>query len=435
MSGRQVLVLLCLPVLAQTQQTPANVSRKALDLLLAAKYGELTSLLNDAARERLTPEFLKDRVGAEIKGFGKQGNIGSPIIARDGRNTLVSIPVSFSLTGVNVQFSIDESMRVAGIYLRPTDAPLPPLRKQPVYSSSGAFHEREVTVGTDPWKLGGTLLTPNGKGPFPAIVLVHGPGPNDRDESIYSSRIFRDLAEGLASKGIAVLRYDKRTKVYGAKMSEMEYTVEQETIADALCAVVLLRAQPGVNPARVFLLGHSLGGYLAPRIAARDGKLAGLVFLAANARPIEDVALEQNAYVVRLMGTPSPEAQKRLDSLKAEVAKVKKLEPGKPNPPVVMGLPAAYLLDLKKYDAPAQARQISAPLLVLQGGRDFQVTMTDYGLWRSALAGSANVTFHSYPALNHLFISGDAKGTPAEYRVPGNVAPEVISDIAAWILK
>jgi dienelactone hydrolase len=421
--------------LAQAQRTPATVSRKALDLLLAARYPELTALLNSQAKERLTPEFLRDKVDAEIKGFGKQGNIGQPVTARDGRNTLVSFPVSFSLTGVNIQFTIDESMRIAGLYLRPADAPLPPLRKQPVYSSSGSFRESDVAVGKDPWKLGGTLLMPNGKGPFPAIVLVHGPGPNDRDESIYSSRIFRDLAEGLASRGIAVLRYDKRTKVYGAKMSEMDYTVEQETIEDALCAVALLRTQADVNPARVFLLGHSLGGYLAPRIAARDGKLAGVVFLAANARPIEDVALEQNAYVVRLMGTPSPEAQKRLDGLKAEVAKVKRLEPGKPNPPVVMGLPTAYLLGLKRYDAPAQAKQMAVPLLVLQGERDFQVTMTDFGIWKSALAGRANAAFRSYPALNHLFISGDAKSTPAEYRIPGNVAPEVISDIAAWILK
>ena len=98
-----------------------------------------------------------------------------------------------------------------------------------------------MTVGDDAWKLGGTLLIPNGKPPFPALVLVHGPGPNDRDESVYSNKIFADLAEGLASRGIAVLRYDKRTKVYAAQMSEMDYTVEQETVEDALRAVALLR--------------------------------------------------------------------------------------------------------------------------------------------------------------------------------------------------
>jgi fermentation-respiration switch protein FrsA (DUF1100 family) len=110
---------------------------------------------------------------------------------------------------------------------------------------------------------------------------------------------------------------------------------------------------------------------------------------------------------------------------------VKQLEPGKPHAPVIMGLPAAYLLDLKHYDAAAQAKQLGLPFLVLQGERDFQVTMTDFNMWRSALA--ARATFHTYPALNHLFIPGDGKSSPAEYRVPGNVAPEVVSDIATWI--
>src|SRR6201999_1634611 len=128
---------------------------------------------------------------------------------------------------------------------------------------------REVTVGDDQWKLGGTIVEPVGKGPFPAVVLVHGPGPDDRDETIYSNHIFRDLAEGLASQGIAVLRYDKRTKVYGEKMSELDFTIQDETVDDAVKAVALLRQQPEIDPARVFVLGHSLGGYASPRIAAR----------------------------------------------------------------------------------------------------------------------------------------------------------------------
>ncbi len=154
-----------------------------------------------------------------------------------------------------------------------------------------------MTIGADAWKLGGTLLVPTGKPPFPAVVLVHGPGPNDRDESIYSNKIFADLAEGLASRGIAALRYDKRTKIYAAKMSEMDYTVQQETVEDAVRAAALLRRQPEIDPNRIFIIGHSLGGYLAPRIADRDGRLAGLVFLAANARPVEIMALEQNEYI------------------------------------------------------------------------------------------------------------------------------------------
>jgi pimeloyl-ACP methyl ester carboxylesterase len=417
-------------ILAATDPS-AVAGRKALDLLLAGKYAAMGSVLTEAGKQKLTPEFLRDRVGPELKSFGVLVSIGEPVLARDGRNSLVSFPVKFSKAPISIQFTLDERLRVAGLYLRPAGAPLPPLWKRPAYSHPERFQEREVTVGADPWKLGGTLLTPLGKGPFPGVVLVHGPGPNDRDESIYATRLFRDLAEGLASRGIAVLRYDKRSKVYSEKMSETNYTLQQETAEDAVLALALLRARPEVR--RVFLVAHSLGGYAAPRIAAQDGKLAGIAFLAANARPIEDVALDQNTWVANLTGPPSPEAQKRLDSLRAEVAKVKKLQPEKPNPTVVMGLPAAYLLDLQNYNAPAQAKALTMPLLFLQGERDFQVTMKDFQLWKTALANNKNATFRSFPALNHLFIAGQGKGSPAEYRTGGNADPAVIEALAGWI--
>jgi hypothetical protein len=432
----QTLLVLFISALAfsQAPQGPTAVGRRALDLLLAEKYTELSGMLAPVAKDTLTPAFLRDRAGVEVKGFGKLGSIGEPVIARDGRNTLVSFPVQFSKVSVNIQFTLTDSGQLAGLYFRPANAPLPPVWQRPTYSRPELFREREVTIGDGAWKLGGTLLIPVGKPPFPALVLVHGPGPNDRDESIYSNKIFADLAEGLASRGLAVLRYDKRTKTYSAKMSEMNYTVQEETVEDAVRAAALLRHQPEIDPNRIFVLGHSLGGYLAPRIAAQDGKLAGLIFLAANARPVEIMALEQNEYVASLGNGPSAEVQKRLADLRAEVLKVKNLAPGKANPPVVMGLPSAYLLDLKAYDPLAAAKRLAIPMLFLQGERDFQVTMKDFDLWKSALSGRSNVTFRAYPALNHLFLAGEGKSSPAEYRVPGNFNAEALGGIADWLL-
>jgi hypothetical protein len=184
---------------------------------------------------------------------------------------------------------------------------------------------------------------------------------------------------------------------------------------------------------RIFVLGHSLGGYAVPRIAARDGKLAGLIFFAANARPIEDVALDQNDYVAHLNGEPSPQSQQRLDALKAEVAKVKNLQPGTSPPQVVMGLPGVYMLDLKGYQPAEQAKQLKIPMLFLQGGRDFQITSKDFGAWKAALAARPNVEFKEYPALNNLFIAGEGKPGPSDYLKQGNVDPAVIDDIANWI--
>ena len=385
-----------------------------------------------SASQTLTPQFLRDRPGAEVRGFGKAASIGPPVIAKNGDYTLVSFPVQFTKATVNVEFTMSAAGKIAGLHFRPANAPLPPLWRRPSYSDPREFRSRELTVGDDAWKLGATLLIPAGKPPFPGLVLIHGPGPNDRDETIYGNKVFADLAEGLASRGIAVLRYDKRTKVYAEKMSEMNYTVQQETVEDAVRAAALLRRQPEIIPTRVFALGHSLGGYLLPRIAAQDAKLAGLIFLAANARPVEIMALEENEYVASLNPNPSPESQKRLADLRGEVLKVRNLKPGQADPPVIMGLPLAYLLDLKGYD-PFTVKNLHVPMLFLQGGRDFQVSMKDFDLWKSAMGGRANATFHAYPALNHLFIAGDGRSSPAEYRAPGNVSGEVVRDIADWI--
>jgi fermentation-respiration switch protein FrsA (DUF1100 family) len=351
----------------------------------------------------------------------------------DGANHLVSFPVRFSNTSIHVQFTFDQANQIAGMYFRPPDKPLPDAWKRPTYSKPESFRERELTVGSDMWKLGGTLTFPGSKTRVPGIVLVHGPGPNDRDESLFATRIFRDLAEGLSSRGYAVLRYDKRTKVYGEQLSEAGYTIEDETVEDATRATALLRKQPEIDPSRIFILGHSLGGYASPLIAARDRKLAGLIMMAAPARPIEDVAFNQTDYVAHLRGEPGSNEQARLNQLRAEVDKVKALDQKGDNPPVLLGLPVDWWLNLKGYTPVTEAKRLGIPMLVLQGERDFQVTMKDFALWKSGLGASDKITFHSYPSLNNLFIRGQGKGSPAEYHIPGNVAPEVLDDLATWL--
>jgi fermentation-respiration switch protein FrsA (DUF1100 family) len=428
-----VLAAIGLHVPAQTNTAPDVTARKALDYLLTERFSELRAMFDAPMKETLSLDVLRGRVSSELSSFGKVEAVGDAVVAPDGKLTMVSFPVSFSRTKVNVQFHLQESGELAAIHFRPADSPRPATWQHPSYSKPENFREQAVTIGSDPWKLGGTLTVPAGNGPFPALILVHGPGPNDRDESMRANKVFADIAEGLSSRGIAVIRYDKRTLVYSRQMSASEFTLREETIDDALSAAAFIRLQPEIDPARIYLLGHSLGGYAAPRIAQQDGKLAGIVFLAANARPIQELVREQTEYLASAGALPPEEAQKRLESLKVEMEKLKALEPGGSNPPVVMGLPSAWLLDVKNYDSAAQGARLSIPLLVLQGGRDFQVSMKDFDRWKSALANHSNAMFRSYPDLNHLFISGKAKSVPAEYQIPGNVSPDVIADIANWI--
>jgi dienelactone hydrolase len=267
--------------------------------------------------------------------------------------------------------------------------------------------------------------------------LVHGSGPNDRDETVGANKPFRDLAWGLAARGIAVLRYEKRTREYAAKFREHgigHLTLQQETIDDALAAVARLRTTDGIDPNRVFVLGHSLGAMAAPRIGQADPKIAGLILMAGATRPLEDVIIEQTRYLQSLGGKPTADDGARLAKLEIEAAKIKKLTAADISPTnLLMGVPPAYWLDLNEHDPLVIAKPLKQPLYILQGARDYQVTTVDFDRWKEALGARPKVVFKLYPNLNHLFITGEGKSTPDEYDRPGYVAEEVVNDIAKWI--
>jgi len=253
----------------------------------------------------------------------------------------------------------------------------------------------------------------------------------DRDESTGPNKPFKDLAWGLASNGIVVLRYEKRTKQYKQQTIEIEnFTVQDETIDDAIAAVDLLNTTPEVNHSRMFILGHSLGGMLAPRIATQDRRISGLILLAAPTRHIEDLFLEQMKYLNSLYKTPD-ENDASLSEIENLVKKIKTLNIS--DKEMVLGAPRSYWSDLQTYDPVATAKNLNVPLLILQGGRDFQVTMTDFNTWNETFSGETSATLKIYNSLNHLFIPGTGRPTRTEYFIEGHVSNEVINDIVLWI--
>src|SRR5258708_2979115 len=269
----------------------------------------------------------------------------------------------------------------------------------PPYAQPERFHEQEVQIGQGRWVLPGTLSLPQGDGPFAAVLLVHGSGPGDRDETLPPNKPFRDLAWGLASQGIAVLRYEKRTKVYAASLeSERDtLTVKEEVIDDGVEAVGLLRRRPEIDAEQIFVLGHSLGGYLAPRIGAADPQIRGLIILAGSARPLEDLILDQMTYVLSL-SIPDPVVrQQQLAVLKQQVELVKDPTrlPAAKDSDLPLGVPAAYWLDLNAYQPEKVAQTLKQPMLFLLGSSDYQVTREDFQIWQDALGGRSDVQLKS----------------------------------------
>jgi len=425
------LFLLLIPLLVCQEVSPADRARQIVEWLLAGEYEQIHAALAGEAKIRLTLDTLRNQVGAAVKQLGKPESIGQPELRKSGNFDVAVVPVKFASMGINVVVTMDAQGKVRGLFLRPQDAAA--AWQRPSYSNPESFVEREVTVGSDEWKLPGTLTLPKGAGPWPGVVLVHGSGPLDRDETVGAHKPFRDLAEGLASRGIAVLRYEKRTRQYAPRIAAMQdFTVQQETVEDAVRAAELLRSLPEIDSKRIFILGHSLGGYLMPRILARAPWVAGVIVMAGNTRPLATLIVEQAEYLASL--DPSNEAaRQQAEKLKEAAQQIRAVEEGKSDVRSVMGMPASYIRDLKGYDPAAEMRKLKVPALFLQGERDYQVRMADLERWKQALEGRTDVSFKSYPKLNHLFTAGEGKSTPAEYQKPGHVDQQVIEDIAAWI--
>jgi dienelactone hydrolase len=338
------------------------------------------------------------------------------------------VPLFFENAAVDMRIVFDAEQRVAGMWIVQHTSP-PPQTEPP-------GEQVDVTVADDNRGLPGTLTLPAGGGPFPAAILVHGSGPNDRDETIGPNKPFRELAWGLAKRGIATLRYDKRSFARREDLLALgeSLTVREEVIDDALAGLALLGARPEIDPQALFIIGHSLGGTLAPRIAEEAPRIAGIVVLAGSTLPLPEKILEQTRYIASLDGVVSPEEQKQIDEVAEAVSTIRAgLEGKSVRGGYLLGVPLGYYRDLEDYDAPSRLASSAIPCLVLQGGRDYQVTLEDFARWQDALATRPDACLHVFDGLDHLFRAGTGPSGPGDYDVYKPLSEEVVDCIAQWI--
>ncbi len=304
--------------------------------------------------------------------------------------------------------------------------------------------EEKIVIGKGTeYPLNGKLLVPeNFEKPVPAVVFIHGSGSSNMDEKVMKLTPFKDLAEGLAKHGIASVRYDKRSFAHGRKMLKAgNLTVKEEVIEDAVLATEMLKNDPRIDPEKIFIVGHSMGAMLAPRIDAEGGNYKGIILLAGTLDTLENVLFRQLDEMKngksRIMSWVASAQDKKfrknfenLYEISDEEAKKRKY---------AGGVNLYYFKEMGEHRAAEYLENLEKPVLIMQGSKDLQVsTEKDFGEYKRRFGQKDNFSFRLYEGLNHCFVPAlyeDISKATKEFSVERHIGENVISDIAGWILK
>ena len=418
---------------------PEGTAMRVLELARAGQFAQLRDLFTEGLRPMVTAAALQAAWETALAEHGPVSTVGVPVSEPvAGDMVAVKVPLAFERGALTLAVYLSGAGQLTGLQLEPAANAEPAAPWQPPsYADPDRFDEHDVTLGSGPLAVPGTLSLPRAAGPHPALLLLGGSGPVDRDGTILRSRPLKDLAWGLASQGVAVLRFDKVTYAHPDQVgANRAFTVADEYLPDALAGLGLLRNHPAIDAARVFAAGHSLSGTVAPRVAAADPAVAGLVILAGGTEPLAWAAVRQVRYLASLDPASAAAAQPGIDAMTAQAMRVDApdLSPETPDHELPFGVPAAYWLDLRGYDPVAVAAGLGRPMLILQGGRDYQVTVADdLSRWQAGLGPKPGVTIGVYPPDNHFFFPGAGQSSPAELATAQHVDPDVIADIHHWL--
>jgi pimeloyl-ACP methyl ester carboxylesterase len=403
-----------------------TLATTVLDHARADRFDKIRDMFAPELRVYVPPETLRASWTASVAGLGRVTAVGDEQTGEGPGVLLSRTSVQFEHGERAVVISTSGDW-IVGIQVEQPKSADEPQWTPPAYADPATFTEEEITLAGDGRTVPGTLTLPALAPPSDIVILLSGSGPHDRDETIGASRPFRDLAWGLAGGGIGVLRAEKVTYTHGRELPD-SFTLEDEYVPHALAAITLLRRR--YPDARVNVAGHSLGGTIAPRVVA-EGSADGMILLAGGAQPMHWAAVRQMRYLATVQTMP----QSVIDTLTAQAERVDHdVTLDTPAGELPFGTPAAYWISVRDYHPVEEAAELRVPILIVNGGRDYQVTVADdLALWREGLAGHPNVTFEVFGPANHLLAAGEGASTPAEYQALQHVAPEIVDMVARWI--
>ena len=395
-----LLLLVSLLSFSQNQQIGQNFVET---LLIEKNFDKALTYLDASIKEQITIDFLSktsNQIAAQLGAYQNTISVAN-------KGDVFSYYTQFKNMALDFDIKFKED-KIVSFFLK---------QHQEVNAN-----DYKIKSGTIDLK--GTLL--EAENSTVLVIFIHGSGPNDRDETVGPNKPFKDMAEAFQKEEIASYRFDKRTKSNPETFSDTS-TFEDEVTTDVVNIVKHFRQNEKFKNHKIVLIGHSLGAYLMPRILNLV-QVDKAVMMAGNARSLEEVVSDQYVYLNSL--NPSEEGAKAIENVSEKInflhSKAFDLKASSDKLP--LGLSAKYWRALLNYKPLVEVKRVSIPLLILNGERDYQVTMKEFNLWKQTLKNT-KTTFISYPKLNHLFIAGEGKSTPEEYGVKAEVDSDVIKNI------
>lgn len=404
-----------------------DLGAKLAEQMAGGDFDETYQQCSAIVKLQMTKSALKKAWNTTVDGMGKYVSIYEITEEQSGQNQIVYVILRYENNGLKVSFTFNKEGKIDGLWLNYS-----PIEEDPV--NTGTYKETKITFGDGKYPLTGILTLPKKVKNPPVVILVPGSGNHDVNETVGANKPFRDIAWGLAEQGIASIRYNERVFLY-PELAQSDFTIGIDSLDDAADAISYALSCDKIDKEHIYLIGHSLGGMMAPKVAYDNPEIAGIVILAGSPRRLEDIIYDQVMDAIgQTAGVTATQAKEAMASTLKGVETVRKLTKGSNK--VILGYPATYWYSLNQIDIAAISNKLTIPIYIAQGSEDWQVYPDkDYSKWKKLLGKKKNVTFKLYDNLNHLFMTSNGKTDITEYNIAGSVDQTVLDDIAAWIKK
>lgn len=360
---------------------------------------------------------------------------------------------TFKQSGLSIPLTLEKNISGEDIIKRPQE----PKEPFPYHSENITFRNEKANI-----TLAGTLTLPEKTGQFPAVILISGSGPQDRNSEILGHKPFLLWADYLTRNGIAVLRFDDRG--FALSQGNFSTSTTHDFATDVASAVEYLKTKKEINSKKIGLIGHSEGGIIAPIVAASHPKdINFMVLLAGSGIQGDQLLLLQQQLIARQSGVSEEEIKKNFEKhtkifermnniqnevqLKTELSQIisdyiseENISQGMTKEEVVQRQLNIYIspwmLNFVRYNPAPMLEKVKCPVLAINGDKDLQVpSKENLAAIENALKKGKNkkVTLIEYPNLNHLFQEAET-GLPQEYSViEQTISPKVLEDVNNWI--